>query len=160
MLLDVDPATEPDILLDAREIAALDSDPYDAVYCSHCLEHFYKHDVPKVLKGFLHVLKDEGCVELYVPNLTHLFHELQERCHDISDVWYRVGSQPITFHDALYGWDVAMTNGNLHYAHKCGFTAMSLSGALYQAGFGTAWVKEEGINLHAFAYKKENIPCP
>ena len=64
-LLDIDPDTEPDILSDAREMVNLPPSVYDAIYCSHCLEHFYKHDVPRVLKGFLHVLNDEGRAELY-----------------------------------------------------------------------------------------------
>jgi SAM-dependent methyltransferase len=160
VLLDIDSAAKPDIQCDALEMKKLPAAKFDAIYSSHCLEHFYKHDVPKVLDGFLHVLKDDGFAEVSVPNLTNLFDELRARSHDISDVWYRVGTQPITFHDVLYGWDTAMANGNLYYAHKCGFTALSFSGALYQAGFKTAWVKEEGMNLRAFAYKKENQPCP
>jgi predicted SAM-dependent methyltransferase len=59
-LLDVDPTRKPDILLDARDLASLAPESWDAVYCSHCLEHFHAHEVPRVLNGFRHVLKKDG----------------------------------------------------------------------------------------------------
>ena len=42
---------------------------FDAVYCSHNLEHYYRHDTAKVLRGFLHVLKQDGFAEIRVPDL-------------------------------------------------------------------------------------------
>jgi hypothetical protein len=60
LLLDIDPAVAPDILCDARELSKLESGQFDAVYCAHNLEHYYRHDVPKVLAGFLHVFKDRA----------------------------------------------------------------------------------------------------
>jgi hypothetical protein len=54
-LLDIDERVRPDVLGDARELASLvPAGTYDAVYCSHNIEHYYPHDVPKVLRGFLH----------------------------------------------------------------------------------------------------------
>ena len=57
LMLDIDPNAKPDVLADARELARLEPALFDAVYCSHNLEHYYAHDVPKVLAGFAHVLK-------------------------------------------------------------------------------------------------------
>lgn len=46
---------------DARLIEAkLPSGAYDEVYCSHNLEHNYRHDINRVLRGFLHVLDQTG----------------------------------------------------------------------------------------------------
>ncbi len=45
LLLDIDPSGSPDIVCDARELATLDAGQSDAVYCSHNLEHYYRHDV-------------------------------------------------------------------------------------------------------------------
>src|SRR5258706_14012634 len=53
-LLDIDPRGEPDIVLDARELSRVPPCEYDAVYCSHNLEHYYRHDGSKVLAGFFH----------------------------------------------------------------------------------------------------------
>lgn len=154
-VLDIDPAVNPDICLDAKLMSTLEAAGYDAVLCSHNLEHFYKHEVPVVLAGFLHVLKDGGFAEIVVPNLTKLFAAMQGRSLDIGDVWYRTSSgTPITFHDVLYGWNHAMSNGNLFYAHKCGFTATSLGDALIAAGFKGASLWEDEYNLYAKAFKK------
>src|SRR5438093_11913770 len=64
LLLDIDPRGDPDVLCDARELDSLEAEQYEAVYCSHNLEHYYKHDGAKVLKGFLHVLKPQGFAEI------------------------------------------------------------------------------------------------
>ena len=59
LLLDIDPTGNPDVLCDARELTKLDAEQFDMVYCSHNLEHYYRHDVPRVLNGFFNVLKTE-----------------------------------------------------------------------------------------------------
>lgn len=65
-LLDVDASRRPDILCDARQLKTLPAAQYDAVYCSHNLEHYYRHEVLPVLTGFLHVLKDDGFADIRV----------------------------------------------------------------------------------------------
>ena len=60
ILLDIDPSGKPDICCDAREMMQLESSVYDAIYCSHNLEHYFEHDAEYVLEGFLHVLKPQG----------------------------------------------------------------------------------------------------
>lgn len=39
LLLDIDPKGAPDIVCDARQLTTLDASQFDAVYCSHNLEH-------------------------------------------------------------------------------------------------------------------------
>lgn len=152
-LLDIDPSVKPDICIDAKELKTLESGQFDAVYCSHNLEHFYANEVPAVLSGFLHVLKIGGSVEIAVPNLRNLFESLLTRNLDINDVWYRAGDAPITFHDVLYGWGAQIEMGNTFYAHKCGFTRLSLIDALQKAGFENITVAEQGGNIFAKATK-------
>jgi hypothetical protein len=48
LLLDIDPTGQPDIVCDARRLETLPADQFDAIYCSHNLEHYYHHDVAKV----------------------------------------------------------------------------------------------------------------
>jgi hypothetical protein len=50
---------------------------------------------------------------------------------------------------------MAMSNGNLFYSHKCGFTAVSLHKELVNAGFGTIYIQDQGSNLRAVAYKNK-----
>ena len=48
LLLDIDPRGEPDIVCDARELTSLPPAQFDAVYCSHNLEHYYRYDGRRV----------------------------------------------------------------------------------------------------------------
>lgn len=154
VLLDIDPATGADIVCDAKELISRPETDFDAVYCSHNLEHFYRHDVPVVLAGFLHCLREGGRVEIHVPNIKNLMQTMLASNLDVMDVWYRTGDgSPVTFHDVLYGWNVAMSNGNEFYSHKCGFTVMSLGTALHAAGFRDVQVFDQGSNLMAVGVK-------
>ena len=154
-LLDVDPDVKPDIVCDARELQTLPANTYDVVYCSHTLEHFYKHDIARVLAGFMHVLKPGGLAQVNVPNVWKLFEAMQKNNLDLDDVWYRSGPIPITFHDVLYGWHIPMANGNLHYAHKSGFTSLSIGRVMSEAGFDPVMIGEDDRNLYATGTKKE-----
>lgn len=156
ILLDINPAIKPDICCDALEMSALPAATYDAVYCSHTVEHFYRHDVQRLLRGFLHVLKPGGFSDIAVPNLTYLIEQVRGR--DLDDVWYESKAGPITFHDVLYGFGRAMEGGNLYYAHKCGFTAASLRKELFAAGFIYVAMMEQNTNLQAFAFLDKPKP--
>ena len=72
VMLDIDLAVHPDICLDAKEIGTLEAGQFDAIYCSHNLEHFYRHDAEKVLRGFVHVLSEEGYAEILVPDVLQI----------------------------------------------------------------------------------------
>ena len=52
VLLDIDPGSGADIVCDARRLDTLPPAQFDAIYCPHNLEHYYAHDVPKVVAGF------------------------------------------------------------------------------------------------------------
>jgi ubiquinone/menaquinone biosynthesis C-methylase UbiE len=150
-LLDIDKNVKPDILCDAKDMTSIEPASFDAVYCSHNLEHFYKHDVPSVLRGFVHVLKNGGFAEVHVPDMQKLFELAVDR--DIDDVWYMAGQNPITFHDVMYGWGAQVSQGNHYYCHKTGFSEKSLAKALTRAGFATILTARDGAgNLQAFAF--------
>jgi predicted SAM-dependent methyltransferase len=55
LLLDVDPKSKADFICDARQLNRLEPQMFDAVYCSHNLEHYCAHDIQRVLTGFLHM---------------------------------------------------------------------------------------------------------
>ncbi len=137
LMLDLDPGARPDVLLDARELARLDAGLFDAVYCSHNLEHYYAHDVPKVLAGFAHVLKHDGFAEIRVPDLGAVAREMVERGRDMEDILYLSPAGPISVRDVVYGFGRAIEKtGTEFYAHKTGFTRRALATALGRAGFG------------------------
>src|SRR6185295_1107128 len=96
LLLDIDPKGEPDIVCDARELAKLPGGQFDVVYCAHNLEHYYRHDVPKVLAGFLHVLRDGGFADIRVPDIRAAVRASVERGLEPEDVLYESGGGPVT----------------------------------------------------------------
>ncbi|MFO1311368.1 MAG: hypothetical protein U1F41_04815 [Burkholderiales bacterium] len=156
VLLDIDPAGNPDIVCDARELSSLEGSIFDAIYCSHNLEHYYKHDGRKVLAGFLHLLKDDGFADIRVPDIA----EVMRRCVvdqlDLEDKLYESPAGPMTPRDVIYGWGAQIERSGVDFfAHKTGFTAKSLTGVLEGAGFAGVYVMErkEACELAALAFK-------
>lgn len=104
LMLDIDPASGADIVGDARQLTRLEATQFDAVYCAHNLEHYHRHEVPLVLAGFLHVLKDGGFAEIRVPDLAAVMQAAVAENLDVENVLYRAVSGPITVLDVLYGY--------------------------------------------------------
>lgn len=159
LLLDIAPRFGVDVVRDARELDLLDPGQFDAVYCSHNLEHYYRHDCAKVLSGFLHVLKPDGYAEIRVPDLNTAFRSMVNRNLDIDDELYLTNTgMPISVHDLVYGLGMEIEqSGEDFYAHKSGFTPKSLMKALRDAGFQTIVISEHAVihEVRALAFKSE-----
>jgi hypothetical protein len=154
LLLDIDPKGSPDIVCDARKLTTLEGGQFSAVYCSHNLEHYYRHDVPRVLAGFLHVLKDGGFAQIRVPDISEVMRVTIERGLDIDDVLYQSGAGPIMVLDVLYGHSVEIErSGQDFYAHKTGFTQKSLLIALRRSGFSKTYSMVGNLEINALAFK-------
>lgn len=157
VLLDIDPRHAPDILCDARELDKLAPAQFDAIYCAHNLEHYFRHEVPAVLGGFLHVLKDDGFAHIRVPDMGEVMRTVVSRNLDIDDVLYQSAAGPITVLDVIYGHgrDIERS-GNDFFAHKTGFTQQALTGALNRCGFDHVFARAlpEMLEVQAFAFKR------
>jgi SAM-dependent methyltransferase len=162
LLLDIDDGPDVDIALDARELASTIPESFDAIYCSHNLEHYYKHDVVKVLTGFLHVLKPNGFAEILVPDVRAVMTQFVNSGMEIDDELYRSTSGPISIHDVVYGWGKQIESSGVDfYAHKTGFTAKSLLNTLTGAGFKFVWIAEHAgrYEVSALAFKENPSPA-
>lgn len=135
VLLDITPGKDVDLVLDARRLGDLPRSVFDAIYCSHNLEHYYPHEVPHILAGFAHVLKSGGFADIRVPDLDSVLRAMLERDLDIEDTLYQSRSGPISVRDVLYGLGSAIASGKVYFAHKTGFTMRSLRKALDASGF-------------------------
>ena len=156
-LLDIDASGNPDIVCDARALTQLVGAQYDAVYCSHNLEHYYKHDVAKVLSGFRHILKEDGFVHIRVPDIGEVMRQVVSREMDIDDVLYESQAGPILVNDVLYGLGVEIErSGNDFFAHKTGFTQKSLTARLKASGFSSVASWCSHFEIGAIAFK--NVP--
>lgn len=156
LLLDIDPNCSPDILCDARCLNELEPDQFDAVYCSHNLEHYYRHDVRKVLAGFRHVLKPHGFAHIRVPDIKEVMRQTVERDLDVDDILYVSPSGPIMVIDVIYGFSVEIErSGQDFFAHKTGFTEQSLSKVLHQSGFQKQYSVTGNLEIEIVAFKTE-----
>jgi SAM-dependent methyltransferase len=155
--LDVDPRCEPDIVCDARALDSLPAGQFDAVYCSHNLEHYYRHDGAKVLRGFIHVLKNDGFAEIRVPDLRSVMQRVVEQNLDVNDILYLSAVGPISVQDVIYGLGTEIEqSGSDFYAHKTGYSSNTLGQALTHAGFGGVFVfaAPEAFETRALAFKR------
>ncbi|MBF0214700.1 MAG: class I SAM-dependent methyltransferase [Magnetococcales bacterium] len=158
-LLDIDPAVNPDVLCDARRLTTLQAERFEAVYCSHNLEHYHHHEVNGVLGGFLHVLKSRGFAHILVPDLQQVMRITLERGLDLEDVLYQSAAGPITVLDVLYGYGVEIErSGHDYFAHKTGFTQTSLLKALQRAGFAKIYCWTRPLEIQALAFKGSPDP--
>ena len=127
--LDIDPSHNPHIVADMVSLG--DIGPFDAVYCSHALEHLYPHDVGIALQEFKRVLNDGGAVIVFVPDL--------EDVRATDDVLFTAPAGPITGLDLIYGYR-KMLKEKPYMAHRTGFTSVTLHKAFTDAGFTKAAV--------------------
>lgn len=156
ILLDIDPRGSPDVVCDARKLTNLPEADYDSVYCSHNLEHYYRHDVAKVLAGFHHVLKDDGFAYIRVPDIGELMQIVVQGGLDIDDFLYQSPVGPITVSDVIYGYGKEIEgSGQDYYAHKTGFTQKSLKSTLHNAGFPVVFARAENLEISAIAFKSK-----
>jgi len=155
VLLDIDARQKPDVVCDARSLASLPAELYDAIYCSHNLEHYYQHEVPRVLAGFLHVLKDEGFAQIRVPDLQELMRVVTEREMDVEDVLYQSPAGPVRVLDVVYGFAPEIERSGLDFfAHKTGFTRKSLLAAVQRAGFQRTYSTAGNLEIKLVAFKQ------
>jgi hypothetical protein len=158
-LLDIDPRGNPDVLCDARELWRLPPRQYDAIYCSHNLEHFYRHDVVKVLKGFCIVLKKDGFIYIRVPDLGEVMRRVVDESIDIDDVLYVAPCGPILVRDVIYGYHVEIEqSGNDFFAHKTGFTENNLTKILNENGFLHVYSDVANYEVMALAFIEKPAP--
>ena len=157
-LLDIDPVGNPDILCDARELGKQTSRQYDAIYCSHNLEHYFLHEVPKVLNGFNVQLKQDGFVFIRVPDVSYILSIVYEKKLELDDTLYSAQAHPITVSDVLWGFGRQMEQtGEEFYAHKAGFSNNLLLKLLLAGGFKTVYIKcdNDYFEIIAIAFKGE-----
>lgn len=141
--LDIDPACEPHIV--ASMLALGDIGEFDALFCSHAVEHLYPHQVPVALGEFRRVLKDGGFAVIFVPDLQDVTAN--------EEVLYVSPCGPITGRDLFYG-KADLLEGHPYMAHHTGFVQSTLESAVKAAGFASVKVDRIGChNLIAAARK-------
>ena len=152
--VDVDPDVKPDIVADIVDLSAISDGSADAVWCSHCVEHLFAHQVPQALAEFRRVLSASGFACIIVPDLQMIAHWIAtDRLHETI---YQSPSGPVTSHDMVWGFGAAIANGKTAMAHHCGFTPTLFVEYLQRAGFPEIVLRRRTntLELAALALKK------
>jgi SAM-dependent methyltransferase len=141
--LDISSDNQPDILASMTDMGEIGT--YDAIHCSHALEHLMPHEVNVALKEFHRVLNPGGFAVVFVPDL--------EDVKATEDVLFVAPCGPITGLDLLYGLR-SLLEVMPYMAHRTGFTSETLRKAFTDAGFGSVEVQRlDNYNLMAIAAK-------
>jgi SAM-dependent methyltransferase len=131
--VDVDPVVEPDLLTNIADLSAIADGSVDAIWCSHCVEHLFAHEVPIAFAEFRRVLREDGFACVIVPDLQEISHWIaNDRLHETI---YESAAGPVSAHDMVWGFGPAIAHGKTGMAHHCGFTPTLFLQYLKEAGF-------------------------
>lgn len=131
--VDINPLTEPDLVANVADLSEIPDASVDAIWCAHCIEHLYLHEVPRAFDGFRRILAKTGFACIIVPDLQSIAEWVAtDRLHEVI---YESAAGPVTAHDMLWGYGPAIEHGLVEMAHRCGFTPTLLLERLSDAGF-------------------------
>ena len=153
---DIDKSVEPDIEGTMLDMSQVESESVDAVFSSHNIEHVYPHEVSIVLSEFFRVLKKDGIVVMYCPDLQSVSESVVN--DKLLEPLYKTSNGiPISPIDIIYGWRAPIAEGNHYMAHKCGFTYSVLDRVFSEAGFKARYGGRNptAFELFIVAFKKE-----
>lgn len=148
----------PDIVMNAKDIVDQDwmKEKYDAIYCSHTLEHIPRKDTGAVFRGFFHALKDDGFLYIRVPDVVAAIRDMDKRGLEFHQQPFPESEnhilREVTYHDIVYGSDILM-KGNPDQQHRQAFTIKSLQWGLDYVGFKHFFGQEDNLEIQLIAFK-------
>jgi hypothetical protein len=152
--VDVDASMKPDLVASIADLSAIPDGSVDAIWCAHCVEHLFAHEVPLALAEFRRVLCERGFACIIVPDLQAIAHWIAtDRLHETI---YQAPAGSVTAHDMIWGFGPAIANGKTGMAHHCGFTPTPFLECLKQAGFGEIVLRRRrsGLELAGLALQR------
>lgn len=128
--LDISPDHAPDIVASMTDMG--DIGGFDAVYCSHALEHLVPHEADQALREFRRVLKPGGVAIILVPDL--------EGVSATDEVLFEAPCGPVAGLDLIYGLRTLL-HVMPHMAHRTGFVSETMMAAIERAGMTVASIQ-------------------
>jgi SAM-dependent methyltransferase len=146
--IDIDPRTAPDLVGTISDMHGIVEDgSFDAIWCSHCIEHLHDHEVLPSLREFRRILTDDGFAILSCPNLDAVARLVVSE--DIESVAYLSPAGPVRLLDMIFGHSPSIEAGRVHMAHRTGFTVDRLGRLAAKAGFEARVLEGENYDLWA-----------
>ncbi len=152
--LDIDPEVKPDIVASMTDMKVVPDSSVDAVYTSHNIEHLYWFEIPKAIREFHRVLKDDGFLVITCPDIQSICQLIAEG--KLLETCYVSSAGPVTPFDVLYGFRPRITEKSKYMAHHAGFSQKTLVATLRENGFQTVASHKRGapaFDLYALATK-------
>jgi SAM-dependent methyltransferase len=150
--VDADTAARPDLVADLTDLSAMASGSVQGVWCSHCIEHLHRHEVPVALAEIRRILAPEGFACISTPDLQTVARFIA--ADQMDQPIYESASGPVCAHDVVFGFGPAVARGQTYMAHRCGFTPSSFTRALEEAHFGQfAVLRRPNVELVAVAHR-------
>ena len=146
---DIDPNVKPDVVGTMTDMGNFADGAVDAVYSSHNIEHLYVQEIPLALREFLRVLTAKGFALITCPDLQSIASLVAD--DKLIEPAYISPAGPISPFDMLYGHRASLMRGNLHMAHRSGFTARLLAVTLREIGFAHVVVARDRPNYALWA---------
>jgi SAM-dependent methyltransferase len=153
--VDLDPGVQPDIVASVTDLSAIPSESADAVWSAHCVEHLYAHEVSRALGEFYRILADDGFACIVVPDLQAIASYIA--ADKLHAPIYTSAAGPISAHDMVYGFGVAIAEGRVGMAHRCGFTPSLMVSRLQELPFGEILVRRRPSALELVAVVQKKI---
>jgi hypothetical protein len=153
--VDLDPGVEPDIVASVTDLSAIPSESANAVWSAHCVEHLYAHEVSRALGEFYRILADDGFACIVVPDLQAIASYIA--ADKLHAPIYTSAAGPISAHDMVYGFGVAIAQGRVGMAHRCGFTPSLMVSRLQQLPFGEILVRRRPSALELVAVVQKKV---
>jgi hypothetical protein len=155
--VDIDPDAAPDVLADITDLTAIPSGSADAVWSAHCIEHLYLHEVGRAIAEAHRILANDGFLCLIVPDLQSIAsYIVNDRLHEVI---YQSPAGPVTAHDMLFGFGLALARGRDSMAHNCGFTPSLLMQKLQEEGRFAEIVLRRRSNHELAAVASKRAPA-
>jgi SAM-dependent methyltransferase len=146
--IDIDPRTAPDLVGTISDMHGIVEDgSFDAIWCSHCIEHLHDHEVLQALREFRRILSDAGFAIVSCPNLDAVAKLVVSE--DIESVAYLSQAGPVRLLDMIFGHSPSIEVGRVHMAHRTGFTVDRLGRLAAKAGFEARVLEGENYDLWA-----------
>jgi SAM-dependent methyltransferase len=153
--VDLDPGVQPDIVASVTDLSAIPSESADAVWSAHCVEHLYAHEVSRALGEFYRILADDGFACIVVPDLQAIASYIA--ADKLHAPIYTSAAGPISAHDMVYGFGVAIAQGRVGMAHRCGFTPSLMVSRLQELPFGEILVRRRPSALELVAVVRKKV---
>lgn len=129
--LDILAGENIDIVANIEEPLPIKDNTYDLIYMSHVLEHIAWYKTIDVLKELLRILKPEGIIEIFVPDIDKIISAYKKNI--IPDEWYKFNEEKnpfLWFVGRLYTYGMHDSD-----FHRAAFNKRHLKDCLEKAGF-------------------------